>query len=94
MRARYRAQGLVQGIGFRAWAQKRAAVLRLAGWIGNEEDGSVTGVAEGSREAMASFRELLGLGPEGAKVRRMQWDLDTDTEAGGESLPFPFEVRR
>ena len=94
MRARFRVQGRVQGVGFRYWAQFRAQALVLSGWIGNESDGAVAGVVEGSGESMATFKELLALGPEQAKVKMLQWDLDQEGGEGGESLPFPFEIRQ
>ncbi|HJW08209.1 MAG TPA: acylphosphatase [Holophagaceae bacterium] len=93
MRARFKVQGRVQGVGFRAWAQFRADKLGLSGWIGNEADGAVAGAVEGGAAAMATFKELLALGPEQSKVRMLQWDLDTSAGEGGESLPFPFEIR-
>jgi acylphosphatase len=94
VRVRFRVRGLVQGIGFRYWTQDAARRLGLSGWIQNEADGSVSGVAEGSNESMGIFREVLGVGPEHSKIRQLDWDLDKDTEAGGESLPLPFEIRR
>ncbi|HJU84232.1 MAG TPA: acylphosphatase [Holophagaceae bacterium] len=94
MKARFRVQGLVQGVGYRSWVQFRAVRLRLSGWIGNEADGAVAGEVEGGAESLATFKELLALGPELAKVRLLQWDLDKGADPAGESLPFPFEIRR
>ena len=93
MRARFRIQGRVQSVGFRYWAQDRAQRLSLSGWIRNDSDGAVSGVAEGSTESMGVFREILGLGPEQARIRLLDWELDKAEAAGGESLPFPFEIR-
>jgi O-acetyl-ADP-ribose deacetylase (regulator of RNase III)/acylphosphatase len=51
-----RAEGRVQGVGFRAAACRQAARLGLSGWAANLDDGSVEVVAEGPR---ARCQELL-----------------------------------
>jgi len=45
-----RVRGRVQGVGFDAAVRKRARALAVRGWVGNEPNGSVTVVAEGSRD--------------------------------------------
>jgi acylphosphatase len=55
----YRFVGRVQGVGFRATAQRIAMELGLAGFVRNLEDGSVEAVAEGSPEALDTFVERL-----------------------------------
>lgn len=43
--------GVVQGVGFRAWAQRQALAQGLLGWARNTADGQVEIVAEGTRVA-------------------------------------------
>jgi acylphosphatase len=51
-----RAEGQVQGVGFRAAVWWQATRLGLSGWAANLDDGSVEVVAEGPR---AQCQELL-----------------------------------
>ena len=60
--------GRVQGVSFRAWAQREARRLGLNGWVRNERDGSVTALISGSEEAVASMLEACWQGPPGAHV--------------------------
>jgi len=46
-----RITGRVQGVGFRNFTQMRARQLGVAGWVRNEQDGSVRLEAEGPRMA-------------------------------------------
>lgn len=68
---RFRIFGIVQGVGFRWWARRRALALGLVGSVRNERDGSVEVVAMGSEHALAAFRTELADGPEGAIVERV-----------------------
>lgn len=63
--------GLVQGVGFRAWALRRADALGLSGWVVNAPDGSVTVVLEGDRELVNEMLEALHKGPMLARVQRV-----------------------
>jgi acylphosphatase len=90
MRCSFHAHGRVQGVGFRWFVLGEAHALGLAGWVRNEGDGTVSGVAEGEPPVMARFRDLLASGPASSHVSRLDWHpLD-----GAQSLPLPFEVRR
>lgn len=51
--------GYVQGVGFRWWTRSRALELGLTGYAGNQYDGRVLVVAQGSREACEQLLELL-----------------------------------
>lgn len=64
----FRVRGRVQGVFFRAHAQKTARDLGLVGYIQNEADGSVLGEAWGSASAILNFRTWLWQGPPAAKV--------------------------
>lgn len=59
---------MVQGVGFRYSALRRAQALGISGWVRNEDDGSVSIHAEGIREDLDAFAEWLREGPPGARV--------------------------
>jgi len=61
-------QGRVQGVGFRWFAQRRATVLGVAGYVRNLDDGDVEVLAVGPPESLDRLREELGRGPMGARV--------------------------
>lgn len=63
-----RIRGRVQGVGFRAFAQREAERLGLSGFVRNEPDGSVTVEAEGARSALEALLEALRRGPRHAAV--------------------------
>ncbi|MGA2111260.1 MAG: acylphosphatase [Anaerolineales bacterium] len=67
-----RVHGLVQGVGFRAFVTRRAAVLGLTGWVGNSSSGSVEVVAEGPRPLLAELLGDLERGPRAAEVERVE----------------------
>ena len=65
-------RGRVQGVYFRASAQREARRLGLTGWVKNRADGSVEILAEGEE---ISIRELYGWaqkGPSAARVDRVE----------------------
>ena len=49
-----RAEGRVQGVGFRFFVQQNALELGLCGWVRNMEDGSVTMEVQGQAEAVGA----------------------------------------
>jgi acylphosphatase len=58
----------------------------VSGWVRNRPDGSVETVAEGEREAVARYLEMLRSGPPGSRVTSL---VDEETEVG----KFPsFEI--
>ncbi len=67
-RVRVLVRGLVQGVGFRAAAARRARELRVDGWVRNLPDGRVEAVAEGSAEAVEEFLAFCRRGAAGARV--------------------------
>jgi acylphosphatase len=82
-------RGQVQGVGYRMWAQRRARMLGVSGYVCNLMDDSVEVVGEGSRETLELFLADLRRGPESAVVRSIQVTWDT---CAGES--DRFEIRR
>lgn len=63
--------GEVQGVGYRAAAERRASELGLSGWVRNNADGSVELEAEGGLQALHDLRLWCEKGPSLARVRRV-----------------------
>jgi acylphosphatase len=61
--------GRVQGVAFRWEAQRQAERLGLVGWVRNEPDGSVAGVAEGDEADVDAWVAWCRTGPPSAHVR-------------------------
>ena len=51
---RGRAEGEVQGVGFRWYVREQARALAIAGWVRNEPDGAVVLVASGDATGLPS----------------------------------------
>jgi acylphosphatase len=65
---RYLVSGMVQGVGFRYFAQHAAEKLQLRGYVRNLRDGRVEAYAIGTLEQLASFRAALEHGPRFSSV--------------------------
>jgi acylphosphatase len=63
-----RIEGLVQGVGYRAWAASEARKLGLTGWVRNRSDGMVEALVSGTTEAVEAFITACTRGPAGAQV--------------------------
>jgi acylphosphatase len=61
-------RGHVQGVGYRAFALRRAEALGLAGWVRNRSDGSVEVLVEGPGPDIETFFAHLRHGPPCARV--------------------------
>ena len=90
MRPSYRfvVTGRVQGVGFRAAVQGKAAFLGLRGWVRNRADGAVEGLVGGEPGDVETFRQYLQKGPPASTVERVEWSETSDTAEEG------FLVRR
>ncbi len=68
--------GIVQGVGFRLFAERAARRYGVAGFARNLPDGRVEAVVEGPRDAVEGFVAELRRGPHGAAVRhvREEWE--------------------
>ncbi len=84
-RVHLRAHGHVQGVFYRASAQREAQRLGLFGWVRNCADGSVEVIAEGPRGACEEFVEYCHHGPIGARVDALDVDW---TPVTGEQSDF------
>jgi acylphosphatase len=68
VRARIRVRGRVQGVWFRATAEREAARLGVTGFARNERDGSVLVEAEGDAAAVDAMIAWCRIGPPRAEV--------------------------
>ncbi len=65
-------EGLVQGVGYRWFAARRAQALGIAGFARNLYDGNVEVEAAGDRLSLEEFIRDLKTGPRSAQVRDMK----------------------
>lgn len=84
VRARAFVAGMVQGVGFRAWAESEALRRRLSGWVRNLGDGRVETLVQGPRPAVEEFLRALGRGPVSARVDRVEssWEPPAEDPEG------------
>ena len=67
------AHGYVQGVGFRFFVVHRARALGLKGYVRNLPDGTKVEVcAEGQGKDLRELLRLLGQGPVGAEVEKVE----------------------
>ena len=64
-------RGRVQGVFFRASAQREARRLGLNGWVRNRNDGSVEILAEGEETSIRELYSWAQKGPGAARVDRV-----------------------
>jgi len=72
--------GRVQGVGFRFFAEERAAVEGVHGWVRNLPTGQVEVRLEGDAEAVDRVEAALRRGPSGARVE--SFDVQDDVPTG------------
>lgn len=65
---RLRISGRVQGVAYRAWLERQAALLGVSGWVRNRRDGSVEAVISGPEAAVRDLIERCRRGPPLARV--------------------------
>ena len=63
---------MVQGVGFRFYAQRAAEKLRLSGYVRNLRDGRVEVYALGTTEQLAAMRVALERGPRFSSVTEVR----------------------
>ncbi|MHA2251874.1 MAG: acylphosphatase [Candidatus Kariarchaeaceae archaeon] len=73
-RANFHIKGQVQGVFFRVNAKEMASSLSVTGWIKNNSDGSVSGVAEGPKDLVSKFLDWCKKGPSQAKISSLDHD--------------------
>jgi len=80
---RVRIAGRVQGVGFRLWAERAAAVLGLDGWVRNRRDGTVEAVFAGPPERVEEMIRRCHEGPPLARVDRIEVTDEPDDPGEG-----------
>ena len=78
-------EGVVQGVGYRGFAEMAAAGLHLTGYVRNLRDGRVQVEVEGDRGAVEAFVRRLKQGPRAARVTavKVTWRSASDGPTGG-----------
>jgi acylphosphatase len=83
--------GRVQGVYFRAFAQRRATELGLTGYVHNLAGGRAVEVrAEGDKAKLERLIEHLKMGPPGARVERVETNW---SEYSGAYADFTIRYR-
>ena len=65
-------EGIVQGVGYRAFTKRLADSYGLSGWVRNLPDGRVEVFVQGDEEVLWSFLKELFKGPRAGRVDRME----------------------
>ena len=81
-------RGLVQGVGYRYFAERAARHLGLVGYVRNLADGRVEAVASGTDEAIDAFVTQLRQGPAAGRVSGLEVSETTLEDAVSR-----FEIR-
>ncbi len=82
---RYYVSGMVQGVGYRYFAERTAEQLGIMGYVRNLRDGRVEVYAIGPADSLASLRQRLENGPIGASVEKVTEEdspIDSQFEHG------------
>jgi len=83
IRRTIRIRGIVQGVGFRPWAARRAAAFDLAGSVRNTTDGVLVAL-EGTAAALGAWLEALRQEPpEGARIESVTVEDSAPRGEGG-----------
>ena len=71
--------GRVQAVGFRAFVQQNAMQIGVSGWVRNVGYDMVEAVAEGTKEQIEGFLQMVKRGPLGSRVdeSREEWEQVT-----------------
>ena len=80
---RYRIEGRVQGVYFRASTREQAVRLNMDGHALNLPDGSVEVVARGSEAAHRELEAWLRQGPPSARVDAVRTEIASDPVSAG-----------
>jgi len=69
-------EGFVQGVGFRFYCMQNAYALGITGWVRNRHNGEVEVIAEGDRQTLEKYIDVLSKGPSMAQIQkvRIEWE--------------------
>ena len=73
--AHIKVEGMVQGVGYRAFTADTARSMGLSGWVRNLLDGSVEAVFEGGEEQVQQAINACRTGPARARVEHISIDI-------------------
>jgi acylphosphatase len=65
-------RGLVQGVGFRYFAQRSAARHQVRGYVRNLDDGRVEALVQGAERAVEAFKHDMTAGPTYSSVEEIE----------------------
>lgn len=65
-------RGMVQGVGYRFFAQRSAARHQIRGYVRNLADGRVEALAQGPEAAVEAFKHDLTAGPNYSSVEEVE----------------------
>ena len=84
-------QGRVQAVGFRAFVQQNALQIGVTGWVRNVGYDTVEALAEGTKEQVEVFLQMIKRGPTISRVdeSREEWE-----QAMGEFKSFGMKSSR
>lgn len=84
-------QGRVQAVGFRAFVQQNALQIGVTGWVRNVGYDTVEALAEGTKDQIESFLQMIKRGPTISRVdeSREEWE-----QATGEFKSFGMKTSR
>ena len=79
-----RVSGRVQGVGFRAFVVRKGRGLNLAGFVRNNNDGTVDVRAYGAPRDLDALQSYLSSGPAASRVDNIEirWSVDDDPPDG------------
>jgi acylphosphatase len=64
--------GRVQGVGYRAWTERKAVARGIRGWVRNRSNGDVEGLFAGEPEAVEALCAACRRGPAHARVDNVE----------------------
>jgi len=64
-------EGVVQGVGYRAFVEDEALARGIAGWVRNRRSGQVEAVFSAESDVVAAMIEACRRGPRQARVERV-----------------------
>ena len=80
--------GLVQGVGYRFFAQRAAARHQVRGYVKNLKDGRVESLVEGDEKSVENYKHDLIAGPTYSNVEHLE---ETVLEPGNLYSAFRIE---